>query len=143
MSHIFSQLRNYLYNIVKSTRNHPAAIRRESYGTYSTSMTFVCVDASFLSYIPYLKISVHRSRCKKFTKRMEFTGSAIWSVSRKSANHYTSRTITGLGVMLDITCSSKHNRITYFVQYTDNLKTWRMLSEILLVSTSGRDRTFN
>ncbi|KAL3851303.1 hypothetical protein ACJIZ3_013185 [Penstemon smallii] len=51
-------------------------------------MTLICVDASFLSNIPYLQISVHGTRCKKLTKWMEFNSSAIGSVSGKRVMSY-------------------------------------------------------
>lgn len=84
----------YLHNIIKSTRNYPTAIRSEFYSTDALAMTLVCMNTSFFSDVPKLKISVHGARCKKLTEWMKLNSSTIRSVPSNSANHYTSRTIT-------------------------------------------------
>lgn len=78
----------YLYSVVLSSGYNPTAIWGKSYGIHPSSVALVCMDASFLSDIPYLKISIKRARCKELPKRVEVHRYAIGSVTSKCANNY-------------------------------------------------------
>lgn len=76
------QKKNYLYGIIFTTRNNPSTVWSKPNCIYPSGMAFICVNATFSSYIPYFQISIQRTRCEEFTKWVEI-------------NWYTVRPMTG------------------------------------------------
>jgi hypothetical protein len=67
----------HLHDVVFTARNHPTPIRTKFDGINTTGVSFISVDASFSSNVPYFEICVERSRRKELSKGMEIYGYAI------------------------------------------------------------------
>lgn len=73
--------KNYLYGIIFTTRNNPSTVWSKPNCIYPSGMAFICVNATFPSYIPYFQISIQRTRCEEFTKWVEINWYTVWPVT--------------------------------------------------------------